>query len=176
MRDEAFGLAFKSIDNSRVVREVDPRANRDLWWLLLLMGVLVGGILLYAWPHLQLRRTGIASEQASRERDRLVDRLVVRLGNQAFVRTLTLIRSANDYRGDRHRRKPKMEPGERSVEEHDPGSRRLTDGFHRRAIQPMVDRRQHRAERGRREEAFEKRRVVRAEPANPIGPLHAERP
>jgi len=73
MRDEAFGLAFKSIDNSRVVREVDPRANRDLWWLLLLMGVLVGGILLYAWPHLQLRRTGIASEQASRERDRLVE-------------------------------------------------------------------------------------------------------
>jgi cell division protein FtsL len=73
MRDEAYSLAFKSIDNSRVVREVDPRANRDLWWLLLLMGVLVGGILLYAWPHLQLRRTGIASEQASRERDRLVE-------------------------------------------------------------------------------------------------------
>jgi len=73
MRDDAFGLSFKSIDNSRVVREVDPRANRDLWWLLLMMGVLVGGILLYAWPHLQLRRTGIATEQASRERDRLVE-------------------------------------------------------------------------------------------------------
>ncbi len=73
MRDDAFGLSFKSIDNSRVVREVDPRANRDLWWLLLLMGVLVGGILLYAWPHLQLRRTGIATEQASRERERLVE-------------------------------------------------------------------------------------------------------
>jgi cell division protein FtsL len=71
MRDDAFGLSFKSIDNSRVVREVDPRANRDLWWLLLMMGVLVGGILLYAWPHLQLRRTSIATEQASRERDRL---------------------------------------------------------------------------------------------------------
>ena len=62
MRDDAFGLSFKSIDNSRVVREVDPRANRDLWWLLLLMSVLVGGILFYAWPHLQLRRTGIATE------------------------------------------------------------------------------------------------------------------
>jgi cell division protein FtsL len=73
MRDDPFGLSFKSIDNSRVVREVDPRANRDLWWLLVLMGVLVGGILLYAWPHLQLRRTGIATEQASRERDRLVE-------------------------------------------------------------------------------------------------------
>jgi cell division protein FtsL len=73
MRDDSFGLSFKSIDNSRVVREVDPRANRDLWWLLLMMGVLVGGILLYAWPHLQLRRTGIATEQASRERERLLE-------------------------------------------------------------------------------------------------------
>ena len=73
MRDAAFGLIGKSIDNSRVVREVDPRANRDLWWLLLLVGALVGGILFYAWPHLQLRRTGIAAEQASRERDRLVE-------------------------------------------------------------------------------------------------------
>jgi cell division protein FtsL len=73
MRDDTFGLSFKSIDNSRVVREVDPHANRDLWWLLLLTGVLVGGILLYAWPHLQLRRTGIATEQASRERDRLAE-------------------------------------------------------------------------------------------------------
>ena len=75
MRDDAFGLSFKSIDNSRVVREVDPRANRELWWLLLLIGVLVGGILLYAWPHLQLRRTGIASEQALRELDRLVEEI-----------------------------------------------------------------------------------------------------
>ena len=66
MRDADVVRLGKPIDNSRVVREVDPRANRDLWWLLLLMGVLVGGILLYAWPHLQLRRTGIATEQASR--------------------------------------------------------------------------------------------------------------
>jgi len=72
-RDEHFAFAFKPIDNSRVVREVDPRANRDLWLLLALVAALVGGILLYAWPHLQLRRTGIAAEQASRERDRLVE-------------------------------------------------------------------------------------------------------
>jgi cell division protein FtsL len=72
-RDEHYGLAFKAIDNSRVVREVDPRANRDLWLLLLLVSALVGGILLYAWPHLQLRRSGVAAEQASRERDRLVE-------------------------------------------------------------------------------------------------------
>jgi len=73
MRGEGVGFSFKPIDNSRVVREVDPRANRDLWLLLLLVGALVGGILLYAWPHLQLRRTGIAAEQASRERDRLIE-------------------------------------------------------------------------------------------------------
>jgi len=32
------------IDNSQVVREVDPRASRDLWWLLVLVMTLVGGL------------------------------------------------------------------------------------------------------------------------------------
>ena len=56
------------------------------------------------------------------------------------------------------------------------GSRIGTDGFDRVALQPVVDRRQHGAELRRREQALEKRRVVRAEPAHPIAPLHAERP
>ena len=45
------------IDNSNVIREVDPRASRDLWWLLVLVMTLVGGLVLYAWPHLQIRET-----------------------------------------------------------------------------------------------------------------------
>jgi cell division protein FtsL len=61
------------LDNSQIVRERDPRASRDLVALLLLVALLVGGVALYAWPHLELRQTGIASEQMQRERERLVE-------------------------------------------------------------------------------------------------------
>jgi len=64
-------LLPKAIDNSQVVREVDPRSSRDLWWLLLLVLVLVAGAALYAWPHLALRQTASATEQMHRERERL---------------------------------------------------------------------------------------------------------
>ena len=63
----------KSIDNSQVVREVDPRSSRDLFWLLALVGVLVGGLTLYAWPHFQLRQTSYATEQMAREKERLIE-------------------------------------------------------------------------------------------------------
>jgi cell division protein FtsL len=61
------------IDNSQVVREVDPRTSRDLWWLLLVVMTLVGGIGLYAWPHLEIRETSRAQERMSRERERLLE-------------------------------------------------------------------------------------------------------
>ncbi len=63
----------KSIDNSQVVREVDPRSYRDLGLVLLLVATLVGGLVLYAWPHVQLRDTALAKERLSRERERLVE-------------------------------------------------------------------------------------------------------
>lgn len=71
--EEGVVLLGKTIDNSQVVREVDPRANRDIGRLLLLVGVLVGGLVLYAWPHLELRRHGMMAEQLSRERERLLE-------------------------------------------------------------------------------------------------------
>lgn len=61
------------INNSQVVREMDPRADRDVFWLLVLVGVLVGGLVLYAWPHLALRQTGMATDQMYRERERLIE-------------------------------------------------------------------------------------------------------
>ena len=66
-------LAGKAIDNSRIVREVDPRSSRDLLVLLALVVVLVAGFVLYAWPHLQVRQTTIETERMSRERERLVE-------------------------------------------------------------------------------------------------------
>jgi cell division protein FtsL len=61
------------IDNSQVIREVDPRASRDLWWLLVLVMTLVGGLVLYAWPHLKIRETSRAQDRMSRERERLLE-------------------------------------------------------------------------------------------------------
>ena len=75
MRDEALDLDFvpKAIDNSKVVREVDPRSSRDLWLLGLLAAALVGGLALYAWPSLEIRHTTLAREQMSKERGRLLE-------------------------------------------------------------------------------------------------------
>jgi cell division protein FtsL len=75
MKDELEGVVLlpKSIRNSQVVREVDPRSSRELWGLLVLVGLLVGGLVLYAWPHMALRQTGQATEQMYRERDRLIE-------------------------------------------------------------------------------------------------------
>lgn len=66
-------LLPKLIDNSKVVREVDPRASRELWALVLLVGCLVAGLGLYAWPHLERRRAGLETQQMDRERERLVE-------------------------------------------------------------------------------------------------------
>jgi cell division protein FtsL len=66
-------LLSKQIDNSQVVREVDPRASRDLWALVLVVAALVAGLGLYAWPHLELRRAGIEAQQMDRERERLLE-------------------------------------------------------------------------------------------------------
>ncbi len=75
MRDEALDvdLVPKAIDNSQVVREVDPRSSRDLWLLLLLAAALVSGLVLYAWPSLEIRQTTLAREQMSKERERLLE-------------------------------------------------------------------------------------------------------
>jgi cell division protein FtsL len=73
VRLDSATLLGKSIDNSQVIREVDPRASRDLWWLILLGAVLVLGGVLYAWPHLQLREAGKEAQELSREKERLLE-------------------------------------------------------------------------------------------------------
>jgi cell division protein FtsL len=76
MREDALDrvdVLPKAIDNSHVVREVDPRSSRDLWLLLLLAAALVCGLGLYAWPSLEIRQTTLAREQMSKERERLLE-------------------------------------------------------------------------------------------------------
>ncbi len=66
-------LVPKAIDNSQVVREVDPRSSRDLWWLVAVVSTLVLGLVLYAWPHLQVRQVDGERVRMSREREQLVE-------------------------------------------------------------------------------------------------------
>ena len=82
------------IDNSQVVREVDPRASRDIWWLLVVVMTLVGGIGLYAWPHLEIRETSRAQERMSRERERLLEqnrKLLLEKASYANLRRVEVI-------------------------------------------------------------------------------------
>ncbi len=67
-------LVPKRIDNSRVVREIDPRASRNLWALFLLVALLVGGLALYAWPHVQLRELDLEEIRMSRGKEQLIEK------------------------------------------------------------------------------------------------------
>jgi len=71
---EPLVLLPKSIDNSRVVREVDPRARRDLRSVLALVLALVIAMALYAWPGLELRRTGLDIVRLNQQREQLIER------------------------------------------------------------------------------------------------------
>ncbi len=73
MRDEGVVLLGKSVDNSRVVRQVDPRSRREIWLLMLLVALLAAGLGLYAWPALEIRRAGQDSVELYREKERLLE-------------------------------------------------------------------------------------------------------
>lgn len=64
---------FRPVDNSGVVRQVDPRTTRDLWSLVLLVGTLVAALVFYAWPHFEARQTALTAERAQREREQLLE-------------------------------------------------------------------------------------------------------
>jgi hypothetical protein len=64
VRDEGVVLLGKPIDNSRVVRQVDPRSRREIWLLILLVALLAAGLGLYAWP---------AGVDLDREKERLIE-------------------------------------------------------------------------------------------------------
>jgi cell division protein FtsL len=66
-------LGARPIDNSQVVREVDPRTSRELVLLVGLVAALVAALVLYAWPNLELRETARQRELMSRERERLLE-------------------------------------------------------------------------------------------------------
>jgi cell division protein FtsL len=73
MRDEDVVRLGKPVDNSRVVRQVDPRSRREILLLILLVTVLAAGLGLYAWPALEIRRAGQAGALLDREKQRVIE-------------------------------------------------------------------------------------------------------
>jgi cell division protein FtsL len=73
VRDEGLVRLGKPIDNSGVVREVDPRSRREIVLLILLVAILAAGLGLYAWPALEIRRAGQAGALLDREKEKLLE-------------------------------------------------------------------------------------------------------
>ncbi len=73
MKDEGVVLLGKPIDNSRVVRQVDPRSRREIWLLIVLVALLAAGLGLYSWPALEIRRAGQETIELVREKERLLE-------------------------------------------------------------------------------------------------------
>ncbi len=72
MKDDVLRIG-KAVDNSRVVRQVDPRSRKEIWLLILLVTLLAGGLGLYAWPALEIRRAGQQSVSLYREKEKLLE-------------------------------------------------------------------------------------------------------
>jgi cell division protein FtsL len=73
VRDEGVVRLGRLVDNSQVVRQVDPRTRREIWGLILLVAVLAGAVGLYAWPALEIRRAGLAAIELEQEKERLLE-------------------------------------------------------------------------------------------------------
>jgi cell division protein FtsL len=73
VRDDVVVRLGKPIDNSGVVRQVDPRSRRQILLLILLVAVLAAGLGLYAWPALEIRRAGQAGALLDREKESLLE-------------------------------------------------------------------------------------------------------
>jgi cell division protein FtsL len=71
--EDPFVLLPRATSNSRLVREVDPRASRDLWLLLILVVGFAGGMVLYAWPRLQAHHIDSETQQNQRHLEQLVE-------------------------------------------------------------------------------------------------------
>jgi len=73
MRDEGVLLLGKPIDNSRVVRQVDPRSKSEIWLLIVLVTLLAAGLGLYAWPALEIGRSRQESVRLYQQKEKLLE-------------------------------------------------------------------------------------------------------
>jgi len=63
---------FKRIDNSRVVREVDPERRREMLWFGITMTILFAVVMVYLLQHLSAIEYGYRIEQAKSEQNAIL--------------------------------------------------------------------------------------------------------
>jgi cell division protein FtsL len=63
----------KRIDNSRVMKMVDPRRRRELAWFAIMLGVLLLFAMIYVWQHFSAIEYGYKIEQLKSERDSIAE-------------------------------------------------------------------------------------------------------
>jgi cell division protein FtsL len=61
----------KSVRNEQLVRELDRKRHRELFWVAFLGVVLTLAVIGYAWPHFELIRLGYRMEELREQRDEL---------------------------------------------------------------------------------------------------------
>jgi cell division protein FtsL len=61
----------KSVRNEQLVRELDRKRHRELFWVAFLGVVLTLAVIGYAWPHFELIRLGYRMEELREKRDEL---------------------------------------------------------------------------------------------------------
>ena len=71
MKGQSFTLT-KAIANEQLVRELDRKRHRELFWVAFLGVVLTLSVMVYAWPHFELIRLGYRMEELRERRDELV--------------------------------------------------------------------------------------------------------
>ena len=72
MRGQSFTLT-KAVRNEQLVRELDRKRHRELFWVAFLGVVLTAAVMVYAWPHFEMIRLGYRMEELRQRRDELVE-------------------------------------------------------------------------------------------------------
>jgi len=73
MKGQSFTLT-KAVQNEQLVRELDRKRHRELFWVAFLGVVLTLSVMVYAGPHFELIRLGYGMEELRERRDELVQR------------------------------------------------------------------------------------------------------
>ncbi len=72
MRGQSFTLT-KAVRNEQLVRELDRKRHRELFWVAFLGVVLTAAVIVYAIPHFEMIRLGYRMEELRQRRDELVE-------------------------------------------------------------------------------------------------------
>jgi cell division protein FtsL len=72
VKGQSFTLT-KAVRNEQLVRELDRKRHRELFWVAFLGVILTLAVIVYAWPHFEMIQIGYRMEKLRQRRDELVE-------------------------------------------------------------------------------------------------------